>query len=133
MKSSSGSDSTNAFSTVNPPIPESNTPMGLSAGRGGILPLPAASAAFLDPAGRAALVREGIVEVVLSGGEAFADCSRVFGGNAKHPLVHHPVFHAQVRRHGRSGLGEPAMNRPVEIRPQRGECAQASVRSRHFL
>src|ERR1700689_4935508 len=90
MKSSHGSAAVSAFSTVSPPMPESNTPMGRSIAARAPRRLPLEAAIEFWRA--ADFFRAGI----LSAREALADCSRSRGGGAKYVLVDAGRFHAEV-------------------------------------
>src|SRR5208283_1622149 len=90
MKSSLGSAAVSAFSTVSPPMPESNTPIGRSIAARAPRKLPLEAA--IDPVRAVDFFRGDI----LSAREALADCSRSRGQSAKDVFVDAGRFHAQV-------------------------------------
>src|ERR1700684_3267526 len=100
MKSSPGSAAVSAFSTVSPPMPESNTPMGrsIAAGAPGRLPL--------DDAIEFWRAVDFFGAGILSAREALADCSGSRGGCAKYVLVDAGRFHAEVGGNFRAGFSE---------------------------
>src|SRR5271170_349876 len=122
MKSSLGSAAVSAFSTVSPPMPESNTPMGrsMAAREPRRFPFEAATEDFF---------RAGI----LLAREALADCSRSRGRRAKDVLMDAGRFHAQVRRNFRAGSFEALGEHAVKTQSQRREGAKAAVGGEHVL
>src|SRR5277367_4298007 len=101
MKSSPGKAAVRAFSTVSPPMPESNTPIGRSIAAREPRKLPFEAAIELVRA-------LDVLRVAISTArEALADCSRSRGHRAKDVFVNAGRFHAQVSGNGRAGLFEP--------------------------
>src|SRR5271166_5950784 len=125
MKSSFGKAAVNSFSTVSPPMPESNTPMGRSIAAREPRRFPFDAAIEFARAG--VFFRVGI-----SGGlaarEALANCSRSLGLCAKDVLVDAGRFHAEIRRDFRAGFAETIGERAVETQAQRSERAKTAVR-----
>src|SRR5580658_9232888 len=121
MKSSPGSAAVSAFSTVSPPMPESNTPIGRSIAARAPRRLPFEDAIDFFRAG------------ILSAREALADCSRSRGGCAKDVLVDAGRFHAQIGGNFRSRFSEAFGQRAVETYAQRREGAKAAVGGEHVL
>src|ERR1700691_3385510 len=127
MKSSPGSAAVSAFSTVSPPMPESNTPMGRSIAARAPRRLPFEAAIefwrAVDFFGAG----------ILSAREALADCSGSRGGCAKDVLVDAGRFHAQIGGNFRSRFSEAFGKRAVETYAQRREAATAAVGGEHVL
>src|ERR1700691_336192 len=107
MKSSQGSAAVPASSTVGPPTPESNTPMGRSIAAHAPRRLPLEAAIEFWRA--ADFFRAGI----LSAREALADCSRSRGGGAKYVLADAGRVHAEVGGDFRGRFSEAIGQRAV--------------------
>src|SRR5208283_2961960 len=123
MKSSFGKAAVNSFSTVSPPMPESNTPMGRSIAAREPRRFPFDAAIEFARAGD--FFRVGMFEG-LTAREAFADCSRSHGLFAKDMFVHAGRFHAEIRRDFRAGFAETIGQCAVETQAQRREGAKTA-------
>src|ERR1700684_2509464 len=130
MKSSFGRAAVNSFSTVSPPMPESNTPMGRSIAARAPRRFPFDAAIEGGRAGD-------FFRVGISGGltarEAPANCSRSHGLCAKDMFVDAGRFHAEIRRNFRASFAETIAERAVKTQAQRREGAKAAVRGEHVL
>src|SRR5271155_1583794 len=127
MKSSLGSAAVNSFSTVSPPMPESNTPIGRSIAARAPRRLPLAAAIEL---GRALdFFRVGIS----TARKALADCSRSHRRCAKDVFVDAGRFHAQVGGNFGARFFETLGQRAVKTQAQRREGAEAAIRYEHVL
>src|SRR5277367_3822550 len=110
MKSSLGRAAVNSFSTVSPPMPESNTPMGRSIAVRAPRRFPFDAAIEFARAGD--FFRVGMFEG-LTAREALANCSRSHGLCAKDAFVDAGRFHAEIRWDFRAGLAETIGERAV--------------------
>src|SRR5271154_5788223 len=125
MKSSFGSAAVNSFSTVSPPMPESNPPMGRSIAAREPRRFPFDTAIEFARAGD--FFRVGISDG-LTAREALANCSRSHGLCAKDMLVDAGRFHAEIRGDFRASFAETIGQRAVQTQAQRREGAKEAVR-----
>src|SRR5580692_9530367 len=127
MKSSAGKAAVSAFSTVRPPMPESNTPIGRSIAARAPRRFP--FEATIEPGREGDFLRVGI----LRAGKAFADCSRSRRHRAKDMFVNAGRVHAQVGRNFGAGFFETIGKSAVKTQPQRSESTEAAVGGEHVL
>src|SRR5208337_4180511 len=129
MKSSPGRAAVSAFSTVSPPMPESNTPMGRSIAAREPRRFPFDAAIEFERA--LDFFRVGILGSTAR--EALADCSWSHRRRAKDRFMDAGRFHAQIGGDLRTRLSETSGKRAVKTQPQRSESAKAAVGGEHIL
>src|SRR5579862_2481730 len=127
MKSSVGKAAVSAFSTVSPPMPESNTPMGRSIATRAPRRFPFEAAIEFGRAG------DFLRGVILSASEALADCSRSRRHRAKDMFVNAGRFHAQVSRNFGAHFFETLGESAEKTQAQRREGTEAAVGGEHVL
>src|SRR5579862_9562813 len=127
MKSSVGKAAVSAFSTVSPPMPESNTPMGRSIATRAPRRFPFEAAIEFGRAG------DFLRGVILSASEALADCSRSRRHRAKDMFVNAGRFHAQVGGNFSARFFETIRQRAVKSQAQRREGPETAVGREHVL
>src|ERR1700682_4684985 len=131
MKSSPGSASVSAFSTVSPPIPESNTPIGRSAADADALDLTRPLDAEIFVA--LALFLFFVILYWTADCQSFADFSWSRWSRAKDSFMDTRGLHAQICGNVGAGFSKSLRERPIKFQPERSEGAKAPIAREHVL